>query len=346
MFITILGGFLLLAFAVALAVAVRLKSKAAETYKAKLAAWNEMDSRQQTYRTEPERPDPFGWVTGLIVSGVALLLGVMILGFNSFYTQDVGEAKVLVTWDGKVAGQSIEPGFHLKAPWVSVKTFDVRNNIVSYVGDGTQEYAGNPASGPQVSFQDREGVSGNMDVTVRYALDPTAVSDIYTTYRTQDALVTKVINEAIRGEARKATTTRNTIEVYNDRAGVEADLRTLLEDRIKVEGFIIEEVTIQEVRYSGEVVSRFDEAQAARVAVDRAEAEQEAARVEAETRVIEAQGRADANVAEAEGQSKANDLLTKSLSPEILQQRYIDALKEGTVFVVPEGSNPLVTTTK
>lgn len=59
-----------------------------------------------------------------------------------------------------------------------------------------------------------------------------------------------------------------------------------------------------------------------------------------------AEGRANANIAEAEGQAEANRFLTESLSPEILTQRYIDALNEGTVFVVPEGSTPLVTTTK
>lgn len=302
--------------------------------------------------TRPAAPDeehyqPYGgWLTAIVGAALAVITFI-VLGLNSFYTQDVGEAKVLVTWDGKVAGQSTEPGFHLKSPLESVKTFDVRNNLVTYVGaDGEDvKYAGNERTGPQVTFQDREGVSGNMDVTVRYALDPTKVSDIYTQFRTQENLVLKVINEAVRGEARKATTTRNTIEVYNDRAGVEADYRALLEDRINVDGFIIEEVTVQEIDYGPEIRARFEEAQAARVAVDKAEAEQDAAEVQAQTRVIEAKGLADAQVEEAKGQAEANDLLTKSLSPEILTQRWVDALDEGTVFVVEPGSTPLVQVT-
>ena len=65
----------------------------------------------------------------------------------------------------------------------------------------------------------------------------------------------------------------------------------------------------------------------------KAEAEQRQALVEAETKRIEAQGIADANA-----------ILAQSLTPEVLQQRYIEALgKSGnTVYVVPEGSQPLV----
>ena len=67
--------------------------------------------------------------------------------------------------------------------------------------------------------------------------------------------------------------------------------------------------------------------------------EQETAKVEAETKKVVAQGEADANA-----------ILTQSLTPEVIQQRYIDALKEigqsGNLVVVPEGSTPVVSASK
>ena len=52
---------------------------------------------------------------------------------------------------------------------------------------------------------------------------------------------------------------------------------------------------------------------------------------------------AAAAVAEATGQAEANRLLAQSLTPEIIESRRVEALREaGAVYVVPEGSTPLV----
>jgi len=187
-------------------------------------------------------------------------------------------------------------------------------------------------------------VTGNLDVVVRYSVDPTAVLEIYREFQTQEAFVDRVILQGVREEARNAPATRGTLEVYNSRAQVAFEISESLRERWAEEGVIVEEVTLQEIRYSSEVTARFDDAQAARIAVDRAEAEQEAASVVADTLVIEAQGVADAAVVEAQGRSEANEILSSSLTEEILLQRYIDALNDGTIYVVPEGSTPFIGT--
>ena len=49
---------------------------------------------------------------------------------------------------------------------------------------------------------------------------------------------------------------------------------------------------------------------------------------------------------QAEKEAEANRILTQSLTDEVLQQRYIDALKsigkDGNLVVVPQGSTPMV----
>lgn len=89
------------------------------------------------------------------------------------------------------------------------------------------------------------------------------------------------------------------------------------------------------MRYSGDIAARYAEAQEAEIAKAKALNQQEAAKVEAETKVIEAQGEAD-----------ANRVLSESLTPEVIQQHYIDALTQigadGNLVVVPEGATPIV----
>ena len=274
-------------------------------------------------------PAKFFGITG----GVLIAVFLVLLAPQTFYTQDIGESKVQVSWTGELVGQSTTPGVHLKAPWVSALTFDVRNNLVAYVGTGDVNYSGNATTGPQITFQDAEGVTGNMDLTVRYSLQPDAVLNLYSEYQTQEAFVSKVVSETVRSEARKATSSRTTIQVYSERAALNTEILLALEEKLSPLGVNIEDVAVQEIRYSADVVARFDEAQAARIAVDKAEAEQAAAIVQAETKVIEAQGQADANA-----------ILEQSLSPEVLTQKYIDALREsGQVYIVPEGSTPFIT---
>lgn len=267
------------------------------------------------------------------VSVVALILTLIFGYFNVVFTQDPGEAKVLKSFSGSLQGQSTTPGLHFKAPWVSAVTFDTRNNVITYVGDGSSgDNSGGSANGAQITFQDKEGVTGNLDVVVRYSVAPDAISDIYSGYQTQENFVSRVIQNDVRSVARNIPAKYTTIEVYNSRQQIGAEILTALEERWEGDGIVVEEVSLQEIRYSDDVKARFDEAQAARIAVTKAEADQETARVNADTEVIKQQGVADANA-----------ILTQSLTPEVLQQRYIDALAQsGAVYVVPDGSQPLV----
>ena len=96
---------------------------------------------------------------------------------------------------------------------------------------------------------------------------------------------------------------------------------------------MVESVSVQDIRYADSITDAYAAAQSAQVEQTTATNRQETARIEAETKSIEAQGEADANA-----------ILTQSLTHEVLQQQYIEALN-GSLIVVPEGSQPIVGTT-
>jgi regulator of protease activity HflC (stomatin/prohibitin superfamily) len=259
-------------------------------------------------------------------------VAVAIAGLSSTYTQDVGEAVVLRSFTGELAGQSTDPGLHFKAPWVETIVYDTRNNTISYIGTGETNHSGGSAEGPQITFQDREGVTGNLDIVVRYSIVPDAVSELYSQFRTQEDFVNRVLTNDVRSLSRDVPAGYGTLEVFTERPAIASAIREALSNRWRQQGVSVEEVSLQEVRYSDEVKTRFDEAQAARIAVDKARADQESARVAAETRIITARGEAD-----------ANRILSESLTDQVLRQRYIEAIgRGGTVYVVPDGSSPLV----
>ena len=281
-------------------------------------------------------------LTATVVGGVgALLMAFAIAAFfgSTFYTQDVGEAKVLKDWTGNIVGEDVTPGADFKAPWVDVVDFDIRNQIAAYVGDGYDDYNGSVPQGPQITVQDREGVTANLDIVVIYSIDPDAVTEIYSQYLNQENFTTRLIEQDIRSVVRNVPAKYNTLELLNGREQASNDIKKALEKRWETQGVIVESVSLQEIRYSDEVKARFDAAQAARIEVEKAKAELEATEVSAQQKVVQAQAEADANA-----------ILDSSLTPAILQQRYLDTLKElaaaGNLVIVPEGFSGLVNVTR
>lgn len=252
-----------------------------------------------------------------VVGTVIVLIGVAVLGFNSFYTQDAGEVVVIRSFSGNISGSTTETGIHFKAPWTTCIRYDIRNNVISFVADGAEDYTGGSATGKQVTVNDKSGVSANIDIQVNYSLDPTKAVDIYRDYGTQENFVRSIAAVDVRSVPREISGQFDTITMLTDRSQFTNAIETELSSRWKEYGLVIEQVSVQEIRYPESVTSKYAEAQQALIAKEKAQNEQETAKVEAETKKIEAQGEADANA-----------ILTQSLTPEVLQQRYIDALNE------------------
>ena len=127
--------------------------------------------------------------------------------------------------------------------------------------------------------------------------------------------------------------------MLTDRNQYTEAIEKALKEKWKGNGVIVEQVSVQDIRYDDAITNAYAEAQSAEIAKQKAINAQETAKVEAETKKIKAQGEAD-----------ANNILTQSLSDKVLTQNYIDSLKEigreGNLVVVPEGSTPMINTSK
>lgn len=276
-------------------------------------------------------------------AAVALFfVAALLIVFSSFFRQDVGQANVLRDWTGAIVGYETASGLHPKAPWVDVVTFDVRNQRAVFVSEqepGQGDNIGGAPDGPQITVQDAEGVTANIDIAVRYSLDPDAVIDIYSAYYNEENLRTRLIFNDIRSVVRSVPGRFTTIEMLTDRNSVQQDILEALQTRWKDDGIIVEDVALQEIRYGEQVTNAYAAAQEAQINVETEQAKLEAAKVSAQQKVVQAQAEADANA-----------ILAASLTPAILQQRYLDTLKElaqaGNLVVVPEGFNGLVNVSK
>jgi regulator of protease activity HflC (stomatin/prohibitin superfamily) len=271
-----------------------------------------------------------------IAAGVATL-ALLFFAFGSFYTQDAGEANVLKDVTGNIVGQNNSTGLQTKAPWVDTVTFNIRNQQVIFAGKSGEESdnSGGVVNGPQITVQDGDGVSSNVDIALRYSIRPDAVTDIYTEFLSEENFKKSFIEQDVRSVVRLVPNQFSTIDLLTKRGEVEAAVLAALEDRWEDDGVIVDSISLQEIRPPAAVVESYADAQKAQINVTKEQANLDASEVSAQQKVVQAQAEADANA-----------ILNGSLSENILSQRYLDTLgklaAEGNVVVVPEGFNGLV----
>ena len=270
---------------------------------------------------------------------VPAVLAIVLLLPSCIYAQDAGDVVVLRNWGGSLAGYTDEAGFHVKAPWQETVRYDVRNNLINLYRDAEYSYDGGAAEGSCVTINDKGGASADVDLQVVYSLDADAAMQLYVDYGTQQNFTSAVIQNDVRATAREVAGKYDTVTMLTNRGEFTGGLRDALAAKWDKLGLVVEQVSVQDVRYSEDIAKRYSEAQEAEIAKAKALNQQEAAKVEAETKVIEAKGEAD-----------ANKVLSQSLTPEVIQQHYIDALtqigEKGNLVVVPEGSTPMVVSQK
>lgn len=278
----------------------------------------------------PDKRIVSGYIFGVIVAAI-------LIAINCVYLQDVGETVVLRNFGGSLGSSSTDAGIHFKAPWQNPITFDIRNNLVNFYGDAEYEYDGGSAEGPDVTINDSSGTAADIDIQVNYSLDADKAAYLYTEYGTQTNFTQNYVSNDLRSIAREVAGQFDTITMLTDRSQYTKAVQQKLSEKWNAIGLTVEQVSVQDVRYPDKIKSKYAEAQAAVIAKQQALNEQETAKVNAETQKIQAQGEAD-----------ANHILSESLTDQVIQQNYIEALKEigqnGNLVVVPEGSTPLVTT--
>jgi len=278
----------------------------------------------------------FGSSPGVKILGGAggAIVAVVLFLISSSYTQERGEAMVIKNFDGTIAREDITPGFELKAPWQEAISFDILNQPATYKGDGTST-AEAPVNGGDIEVRDKQGVVASIDSSTTYNIRPNQVSEIFTSYKDQKVFYSQVVEKEIFAATNEVANTYTTADLRTRLADFSKDVFENTKKRLESVGVDVSRVTISKVVYGAEIDQKF---------ADVTNANTKVVQEEANTKVIQEQ--AKQKILQAEAEAEANRKLAASLTPEILQQRQLDTLRQlgekGNTFVVPNGSNPLI----
>lgn len=251
---------------------------------------------------------------------LALLLAVGAFFWSASYKQDEGESNVLRSFTGKVTEVDSTPGMSMKAPWVKAIPFDVRNNQINY---------------EQLTFSDKNGTSGTIDVSLTYSLNPQSVDSIYKEYKKQEKFEAELVAKDVAAVLRSVTPGFSNVEMMTKPGEVSSAMLTGLEKRWADWGVTGVQVVLGKPGYPASITERLENLTAEQT---RAE--------EAKAATVTAEEKAKQKLVEAKAESDANKLLEKSLTNRVLEQRRIDMLKQvgekGNLIITDGKSTPLL----
>lgn len=277
------------------------------------------------------------WVASVIFENkiigiIGTVVGIGLIFASCVYTQDVGEALVLKNADGTIAREDTTAGLDMKAPWQDTISFDIKGQQALYKLDGKPTAPNEKVDGPEITVTTSDKVPSNVDIAVRYSIRPDRVSEIYTTYKTEENLEQRLISQDIKSVIRDAAGSFTVDTLMADRTGYAKKIDDLLKSKWDKEGIIVDSVALQAIRPPQSILDRINASQVAQQGLVQAQANTKVKEEEARQKVIEAKGIAD-----------ANNVLNGSLTENILKDKYIAALQNAkSLVVVPNGSTPMV----
>jgi regulator of protease activity HflC (stomatin/prohibitin superfamily) len=188
-------------------------------------------------------------------------------------------------------------------------------------------------------------MSVNADVGITYSVIPDKVPMIFQKYRKQLEEITHIyIRNMVRDAFVKAASTRPVEDVYG--AGkakllleVEQSVREQTQDMFKIERIYL----VGDLRLPEQVTNALNLKIQATQQAQQVENEIRTAKAEAEKKIAEAEGQGKSILIVAQSQADANNLLAKSLTPELVQYQ---ALKVWNgilpTTMLPNGTVPFV----
>lgn len=280
--------------------------------------WNRENSdRIDRGAAREKKNTTFGGLIYYGIGAILTIIGGIFLIFSTTFSVDTGSAVVLKDWTGVVAEDPIvEPGIHTKAPWQDAITWDIRNQDVKFDGN-------------QLNFIDKDGISAPMEIQVLFSIKADQIVELTRAYSNYEDFKIKVIENDVKSVPRDVASTFTTVQVFEERTRLKTEIQTLLEETWEDKGVIVDNVNIHGTPYPEDVQQRFKDAQNAQTDLLKAE-------TEAQTAKTKADGEAQAEISRAEGEAEANRLLSESLTPQVLQQRWIDALSSSSTIIVPQ----------
>ncbi|MBK9781011.1 MAG: prohibitin family protein [Anaerolineales bacterium] len=288
-----------------------------------------------------------GLSTAAIVLVVAAVLLTSIGAGLIFVEPDELAIVVTVLGEGGIRPDPLESGLHWIIPFAErVERYPKVNQ--NYTMSSTPD-EGSVSGDDSIQVRTKDGQQVYIDASVLYAVDPNKVVQLYSTWRFdyEDQLV----RTQARGVIREVASQYGVEEIVSTKR---AEMEQLITDQLlkifSENNLIMRDFVLRNIRFSDEYAAAVEQKQIAEQQAQQAafvveqkkqEAEQarQVAQGAADAAVIAAKGEAESLLIQAQAQAEANQVISQSLTPALVQYQYVQKLSPNvqTIFI-PSGN--------
>jgi prohibitin 2 len=219
---------------------------------------------------------------------------------------------------GGVDRTPLGPGLHLRNPLTTgIEEYPVfMQTLVLGRGSG-EAVSGSDA----INVNSREGQPVTLDVSMSFELDPLKAPHLYTTFRRDiETIQHTYVKQSIRQSLQEVIGSEEIANVIGPKkAEVVGRAQGLLSQRLAQYGILVKQFTINELRAPPAVIEAINTKNVMQQQALTAQNELQKNTFQAQGDSIKAAGRAKAITAEAEAQARANQLLSASITPTLVQ---------------------------
>lgn len=246
----------------------------------------------------------------LVLAGIVLI--VLVVGWFSFTTTiNQGHAGVVYNRSHGVEQETLSQGLKFVNPLERITEYPISTETVENA----------------VSLATKDGKSLSVDLTYDYLNDVEQLPYIYNKFKGQkpEAIEESWLRARLRDSALTVTSKYTILQIFQEREAISVAIEEQFREDVKQHGFLIENVvfgTPEPDENTQKAIQAVVDAQQQLEAlkIEKAKATEVAAK-----NLIESEGKADAKVAEAEGTAQANNLIQKSITPELLEKMEMEA---------------------
>lgn len=264
----------------------------------------------------------------------------------------VGYEGVVYSMSGGVNGETLTQGWHLVPPTKKVKEFTISNEQLVLTQDSRDGSEGDDSF--KVATSDDASISISFQMSYRFIS-----GDIVDTYKkfkgmNGEDIVENRVKTVLKSKISEVTTNYSMMDIYSgNRSEINNKITEYLNEEFnKTYGIEVLDATIIDVHPDDKLKEAIDNRVQALQQKQQAEAEQERIKVEAQTKLIQAENEAAIKIkqAEAEAETKriaanveaeSNRKIAESLTPELIEKIKYEKWN-GSVPQVQGSSTPIV----
>ena len=275
------------------------------------------------------------------LAGFAALLVVFIL---LLFTVRIptGYCGVQYSMNGGVKDDVLTQGWHIVSPTIKVKEFTVSNEQLILSKDSRDGSEGDESF--NVSTADNASISISFQMS--YKFNQENLVDTYKKFKGMNGedIINHRVKTVLKSKISEITTDYTMMDIYSgNRSEINNKITNYLNNEFqKAYGIEVIDASIIDVHPDEQLQKTIDALVTALQNKQKAEAEQETAKVEAATALIKAQNEADIALTKAKAEAEANRIIGESITPGLIQMKEAEArLEHGWVEI--QGAETVVT---